>query len=150
FFSLPFLIFGLFLSAVLGNMLGYAFGKRIGPKIFSKEDSFIFKKSHVLKAQHFYEKYGPKMIFLARFMPIVRTFAPIVAGVANMKYTTFFFYNVIGAFVWTVLLTLLGYFLGNVIDVDKYLLPIILIIIILSFLPAITAYIREKHRAQKH
>ncbi len=147
FFSLPLLISGLFIFAVLGNMLGYEFGRRIGPKLFHREDSFIFKKAHILKAQHFYEKYGSKTIFLARFMPIVRTFAPIVAGIANMKYTTFFFYNVIGAFVWTVLLTLLGYFLGNVIDVDKYLLPIIFIIIILSFLPAITAYIKEKRKA---
>lgn len=146
FFSLPVLLIGLFLSAVLGNMLGYEFGRRIGPKIFSREDSLIFKKAHALKAQYFYEQHGPKMILLARFMPIVRTFAPIIAGVANMKYSVFFLYNVIGAFLWVIGLVLLGYFLGNVIDVDKYLLPIILVIISLSFLPAITAYIREKRK----
>lgn len=146
FFSLPILIFGLFISAVLGNMFGYEFGRRIGPKIFSREDSLIFKKAHALKAQSFYEKHGPKMIVLARFMPIVRTFAPIVAGVGNMRYPVFFLYNVIGAFFWTVLLVLLGYFLGSVINVDKYLLPIILLIVFLSFLPAITAYIREKRK----
>jgi len=146
FFSLPVLLIGLFLSAVLGNMLGYEFGKRVGPKLFSREDSLIFKKAHALKAQSFYEKHGPKMILLARFMPIVRTFAPIVAGIANMKYPVFFLYNVIGAFIWTVGLVLLGYFLGNILDVDKYLLPIILVIIFLSFLPALTAYIREKRK----
>lgn len=148
FFSLPILIFGLFVSAVLGNLLGYEFGRRIGPKLFSREDSLIFKKAHALKAQNFYDKHGPKMIVFARFMPIVRTFAPIVAGVANMKYTVFFLYDVIGAFLWTVLLVLLGYFLGNVISVDKYLLPIILVIVFLSFLPGIIAYIREKRKKE--
>ena len=146
FFSLPILLFGLFVSAVLGNMLGYEFGKRVGPKLFSREDSLIFRKAHVIKAHNFYEKHGSKMIVLARFIPIVRTFAPIVAGIANMRYVVFFMYNVIGALVWTIGLVLLGYFLGSVIDVDKYLLPIVLLIIFLSFLPAITAYIREKRR----
>ncbi|MFZ2300001.1 MAG: VTT domain-containing protein, partial [Candidatus Moraniibacteriota bacterium] len=121
FFSLPVLIVGLFLSAVLGNVFGYEFGRRIGPRLFSREDSLIFKKAHALKAQSFYDKHGPKTILLARFMPIVRTFAPIVAGVANMKYRTFFVYNLIGALLWTFGLVLLGYFLGNVIDVDRYL-----------------------------
>ncbi len=147
FFSLPVLISGLFVSAVLGNMVGYEFGRQVGPRIFSRDDSFIFKKAHVLKAQSFYEKYGPKTILLARFMPIVRTFAPIVAGVANMKYPAFFLYNVIGAFLWTVGLVVLGYFLGNILDVDKYLLPIILLIIFFSFLPGILAYIKEKRKA---
>ncbi|OGI20950.1 MAG: hypothetical protein A3J06_04710 [Candidatus Moranbacteria bacterium RIFCSPLOWO2_02_FULL_48_19] len=144
FFSLSVLVFGLFVSAVLGNLFGYEFGRRIGPKLFSREDSLIFKKAHALKAQSFYDKHGPKTILLARFMPIVRTFAPIVAGVANMRYPVFFLYNLIGALVWVIGLVLLGYFLGSVMDVDKYLLPIILVIVFLSFLPAITAYIREK------
>jgi membrane-associated protein len=146
FFSLPVLLFGLFISAVLGNLLGYEFGRRIGPKLFSREDSLIFKKAHALKAQGFYDKHGSKTILLARFMPIVRTFAPIVAGVANMRYPVFFLYNLVGALLWTIGLVLLGYFLGNVIDVDKYLLPIVLIIILLSFLPALVAYLREKRR----
>jgi|SRR3989344_1454490 len=144
FFSLSVLVFGLFVSAVLGNLFGYEFGRRIGPKLFSREDSLIFKKAHALKAQSFYDKHGPKTILLARFMPIVRTFAPIVAGVANMRYPVFFLYNLIGALVWVIGLVLLGYFLGSVMDVDKYLLPIILVIVFLSFLPAIIAYIREK------
>ena len=144
FFSLSVLVFGLFVSAVLGNLFGYEFGRRIGPKLFSREDSLIFKKAHALKAQSFYDKHGPKTILLARFMPIVRTFAPIVAGVANMRYPVFFLYNLIGALVWVIGLVLLGYFLGSVMDVDKYLLPIILVIVFLSFFPAIIAYIREK------
>ncbi|HLC95274.1 MAG TPA: VTT domain-containing protein [Patescibacteria group bacterium] len=146
FFSLPILIFGLFVSAVLGNMLGYEFGRRIGPKLFSREDSLIFKKRHAITAQNFYDKHGAKTILLARFMPIIRTFAPIIAGIAQMHYRTFLMYNVIGAFVWIVGLVVLGYSLGSVIDVDKYLLPIVLIIIFLSFLPGIVAYIREKRK----
>lgn len=147
FFSLPILIFGLFVSAVSGNLLGYEFGRRIGPKLFSREDSLIFKKAHALRAQSFYDKHGPKTIVLARFMPIVRTFAPIVAGVANMRYRTFFIYNLVGALLWTFGLVLLGYSLGSVIDVDRYLLPIILLIVFLSFLPAILGYVREKRGA---
>ena len=147
-FSLPLLIVGIFLSGVVGNLFGYEFGRRIGPKIFSREDSFIFKKAHAFKAQAFYEKHGPKTILLARFMPIVRTFAPIIAGVANMRFRTFLIYNVVGSLVWTLGLVLLGFSLGSVIDVDRYLLPLIVAIIVLSFLPAISAYIREK-RAQR-
>lgn len=147
FFSLPILIIGLFISAVLGNVVGYEFGRRIGPKLFNKDDSFIFKKAHATRAQSFYEKHGPKTIVLARFMPIVRTFAPIVAGVGNMRYRVFFFYNLIGGLLWTVTLVMLGYLLGSVIDVDKYLLPIVLLIIFLSFLPGILSYIKEKRRS---
>jgi len=144
-FSLPVLLVGLFLAGVLGNVFGYEFGRRIGPKIFSREDSLIFKKAHALKAQAFYDKHGPKTIVLARFMPIVRTFAPIVAGVANMHYRTFFIYNLIGSLLWTLGLVLMGYSLGSVIDVDRYLLPIILLIVVLSFLPALIGFLREKY-----
>lgn len=143
FFSLPLLILGLFLSAIFGNILGYEFGRHIGPKLFSREDSLLFKKNHALRAKSFYDVHGPKTIMLARFMPIVRTFAPIVAGVANMHYRSFLFYNVLGAFVWTVSLVVLGYSLGSVIDVDRYLLPIVVLIIFLSFLPGIIGYIKE-------
>lgn len=145
-FSLPLLLLGIFISGVLGNLLGYEFGRRIGPRIFSREDSFIFKKAHVLKAQAFYERHGSKTIVLARFMPIVRTFAPIVAGVANMRFHTFFIYNVIGSLLWTCGLVLLGYFLGQAIDVDRYLLPIVILIVIFSFFPGIVSYLREKYR----
>ncbi len=144
-FSLPLLLGGIFLAGVLGNAFGYEFGRRVGPKIFSREDSLIFKKAHVLKAQAFYDKHGPKTIVLARFMPIVRTFAPIVAGVANMRYRTFFIYNLIGSLAWTLGLVLMGYSLGSVIDVDRYLLPIILVIVIISFAPAIIGFLRETY-----
>lgn len=145
YFSLPLLLVGIFLSGVLGNLFGYEFGRRIGPKIFSREDSLLFKKAHALKAQAFYDKHGPKTIVLARFMPIVRTFAPIIAGVANMRFRTFFIYNLVGSLLWTLGLVLMGYSLGSVIDVDKYLLPIILLIVFLSFLPAIVGFLKEKY-----
>jgi membrane-associated protein len=143
FFSLPILLFGLAISAILGNFVGYEFGKFVGPRLFQKEDSLIFKKAHLIKAQRYYELHGPKTIFLARFMPIVRTFAPIVAGIAQMDLKVFWFYNIMSGIVWTVSLVLLGYFLGSVIDVDKYLLPIVLAIIFVSFLPAIIEFIKE-------
>lgn len=145
FFSLAGLIAGVFFAGVIGNLFGYEFGRRVGPRIFSREDSFFFKKAHALKAQAFYDKHGSKTIVLARFMPIVRTFAPIVAGVANMRFRTFLIYNIIGSFLWTLGLILLGYSLGSVIDVDRYLLPIILLIVVLSFLPGIIAFVREKY-----
>lgn len=143
-FSLPLLGFGIFLSAVAGNLVGYEFGRQVGARIFSKEDSLIFKKSHALKAQAFYDHHGPKTIVLARFMPVVRTFAPIVAGVARMHFKVFLAYNIIGAALWTGLLVCAGYYLGSVIDVDKYLLPIVLLIVILSFMPAIISYLRGR------
>ena len=148
-FSLPVLIGGLFVSAVLGNLFGYEFGKRVGPRLFSREDSLIFKKTHALRAQSFYEKHGAKTIVFARFMPIVRTFAPIVAGIGKMHYPAFVAYNILGAILWTVSLVLLGYFLGSVIDVDKYLLPIVLLIVFLSFLPGIMAYLKERRLAKE-
>ena len=132
------LVWGSFLCAVLGDSVGYWFGKKIGPRIFTKEDSMFFHKKHVERAQNFYNKYGNKTIFLARFIPIVRTFAPIVAGVGQMKYNNFITYNIIGGFVWSFGTVLSGYFLGEIIPgVDKYLLPIIFIIIIISFLPVL-------------
>ena len=145
FFSLPILLPILFVAAFLGNMFGYWFGAYVGPKIFSREDSFFFRKSHILKAQAFYEKYGAKTIVLARFMPIVRTFAPIVAGIARMHYGTFAFFNFIGALLWSVGLTTTAYYLGGLIkDIDRYLLPIIVLIIVLSVLPAVFEYWRDR------
>ena len=126
-----------FFAAILGDSFGYAFGNKIGYKLFNKKNSFLFHRDHLERAQKFYEKNGGKDIILARFMPIVRTFAPILAGVGKMKYSTFLFYNVIGGFLWAVGLTSMGYFLGNVIpNIDKYLLPIIGLIIFLSILPS--------------
>ncbi|NTW76011.1 MAG: DedA family protein [Candidatus Moranbacteria bacterium] len=128
----------LFVAAVTGNMAGYEFGRRVGPKLFSREDSLLFRKDHVTKTKKFYDKYGGKTVMIARFVPIVRTFAPILAGVAEMKYMVFLAYNIAGAAIWAVGLTVLGYFLGTRIpDIDKYLLPIVLVIIVVSVLPGV-------------
>ncbi len=145
-FSLPLLIALLWVAAVVGNIVGYEFGRRVGPRLFSREDSLLFKKAHALKAQAFYDKYGPKTIFLARFMPIVRTFAPIVAGVAQMEFRAFLFYSVTGATAWVVGLTVLGYYLGALPFVREHLEAMILLIIFISILPAIVEYIREHRR----
>ena len=136
FLNLPILLILTFVAAVTGDSVGYMFGHKVGKKIFTREDSLFFHKDNILKAQAFYDKHGPKTIVIARFMPVVRTFAPIVAGVGTMHYRTFLTFNLIGGFLWAVGLTLSGYFLGHLIpDVDKYLLPIILLIVIASVAP---------------
>ena len=135
-----------FIAAVTGDSVGYAFGRHIGPRLFTREDSWLFHKKHLAKAQHFYEKHGKKTIVIARFMPIVRTFAPIVAGIGNMHYKTFITYNIVGGFLWGIGVTVAGYFLGKVIpDVDKYLIPIVVVIIIASILPSVIHLIKERN-----
>lgn len=142
--NLPVLVVGVFLAAILGDNVGYAFGRKVGPMIFKREDSFWFHKKHLDKTQKFYEKHGGKTIILARFLPVVRTLAPILAGAGTMKYRTFFIYNVIGAVLWGVGITSAGFLLGRIIpNVDRYLLPIILIIIFLSLLPAVWHIVNE-------
>jgi len=139
-----------FLGAVAGDSFGYAFGRRVGPKIFTREDSLFFNKAHLESARVFYEKHGGKAIVLARFMPIIRTFAPILAGVGEMKYSHFLFYNIFGGFFWGVGLTFLGYYLGSVIPgIDKYLLPIIAAIIFLSILPSLIHVLRNKEDRER-
>ena len=135
-----------FVAAVLGDNFGYAFGKKIGPAIFKRDDSVFFHKDHLEKAKIFYQHNGPKTIVLARFLPVIRTFAPIVAGAGQMEYRVFVFFNILGGFLWAVGLSLLGYFLGNVIPgIDQYLIPIILAIIILSSLPTVV-HLLKAHR----
>jgi membrane-associated protein len=142
------LIAGCFIAAVLGDNVGYATGNRFGRRLFQKEDSWLFHKKNLVRAQRFYDQYGRKTIILARFIPIVRTFAPIVAGIGAMKYPVFFTYNLVGGAVWTVGLCLLGYFLGRAIpDVDKYLLPIIAVIIVVSVVPSLLHLYRENRRS---
>ena len=132
------LIAGSFLAAVIGDSTGYAIGYRLGQTLYKREDSRFFKREHLTRAHAFYQKHGPKTIVLARFVPIVRTFAPVVAGAAEMHYGTFLTYNVIGGLLWAVGLPLTGYYLGSLIpDVDRYLLPIVLVIIVLSVIPAL-------------
>lgn len=133
--------------AVLGDNVGYMFGKMVGKRIFTKEDSFLFRKSHVMKAQAFYEVHGKKAIVMARFVPIIRTFAPIVAGVAHMEYRTFFAFNVIGGALWGTLLLFSGYFAGQYIpNADHYLEWIIVAIILLSVLPIAIEYYRARKK----
>ena len=137
----------LFVSAVLGDNVGYWFGQKIGPLIFTKEDSRFFKKTYVKRAHDFFAKYGGKSLILARFVPVVRTFVPIVAGVGEMEYKKFFFFNVIGGFLWTVGLTLAGYSLGRVIpNADTYIIPIVLLIIIISLLPGLSQLLKSRQR----
>lgn len=132
------LCLALFLAAVLGDSTGYAIGARFGKRLFHKKDSLLFHKKHLERAKAFYDRHGGKTIILARFMPIIRTFAPTVAGIAEMPYLKFLTFNVIGAFLWAVGLTVAGYFLGkNIPDIDKYLLPVIGLIILVSVAPGI-------------
>lgn len=134
----------LFLGAVLGDNFGYSFGRQVGPKIFKRKDSLFFHRDNLNKANLFYQKHGPKTLILARFMPVIRTFAPILAGVGSMDYRKFFIFNLIGGALWTTSLPLLGYYLGQVVpNIDKYLLPIILGIILLSFLPSVIQLIKS-------
>ncbi|MDP3998977.1 MAG: VTT domain-containing protein [bacterium] len=139
-----------FIGAVLGDNVGYAFGRKVGPMIFKREDSLLFHKKNLEKARIFYEQYGKKTIILARFMPGIRTFAPILAGVGNMNYQTFFSYNLIGGLLWGAGLPALGYFLGNTVpNIDKYLVPIILGIIFVSILPTAIHILKDPdHRTQ--
>jgi len=136
----------LFFAAVIGDQVGYLFGRRVGPAIFQREDSRLFKQSHVTKSHDFLEKHGPKTILLARFVPIVRTFAPIMAGVGGMRYRTFITFNIIGAFLWAVGVTLLGHFLGNVGFVRDNIELAILGVIALSLVPMVI----EIYRTRRH
>jgi membrane-associated protein len=137
-------------AAIAGDSVGYAFGHRVGRKIFKKEDSLLFHKDNLVRAEAFYDKHGGKALILARFMPVIRTFAPILAGVGTMKYSKFLVYNVIGGVLWAVGLPLLGYFLGSAIpDVDKYLLPIIVGIVLLSILPSIIHILKTKEDRER-
>lgn len=136
FFDIAVLAAGCFVAAVSGDSVGYAFGHRVGRRLFDRESSLLFNPKHLERAEAFYEKHGGKTIVLARFIPIVRTFAPIVAGMGRMSYGRFVMFNLVGGLLWAVGVTIAGYFLGSVIpDVDKYLLPIIAVIILVSVAP---------------
>lgn len=141
----------LFVAAVLGDSVGYTFGRRVGRKLFDKPSSRVFKQEYVVAAEKFYHRHGGKAIILARFVPVVRTFAPIVAGTAKMPYRRFLAFNVIGGFVWTAGITSLGYFLGHWftsagIEIDTIILPIVATIIFLSILPPLIHIFKDKKR----
>jgi membrane-associated protein len=146
--SLPLLLIIGSIAAITGDQVGYAFGRRVGPALFDQEDSRFFKKKNLKKAHDFYEKYGTKTIVIARFVPFARTFAPILAGIAKMHYPTFLRYNIIGGIGWVFSVTLLGYFLGELIpDIEQYIFYIIGFIILLSVFPAYFEW--RKHRKEK-
>ncbi|MDP9368985.1 MAG: VTT domain-containing protein [Chloroflexota bacterium] len=133
-----------FVAAVSGDAVGYAFGNRVGRRLFQRPESRLFRPEYLRRAELFFEQHGGKAIILARFMPIVRTFVPIIAGVGAMRYPRFAAFNVIGALLWAVGLPIAGYFLGKSIpNVDRYLLPIILLIIVVSIAPTAIHVWRE-------
>jgi membrane-associated protein len=152
-FDIHLVVFLLFLAAVLGDSVGYTFGRRVGRKLFNRPDSRLFKQAYVEKAEDFYKKHGGKTIVLARFVPFVRTFAPVIAGTAKMPYRTFLTFNVIGALIWAVGITYLGYFLGSWfesmgLDIDQILLPAVFVIVFISVAPPAYHLLKEKEQRQ--
>ena len=135
-------------ASILGNTVGYAIGAATGPRLFTREDSLLFNKKHLYRAHAFYEKHGGKTIIIARFMPIVRTFVPVVAGMGQMEYRRYFQYNVIGGVAWIWSMLFIGYFLGRYIPgVDKHVELVIMIVIFLSLLPGIISWLRHRNDA---
>jgi membrane-associated protein len=138
-------------AAITGDSVGYAIGAKTGPKIFTREDSLFFHRKHLITAKEFYDKYGGFTIFIARFMPIIRTFAPVVAGVGAMQYRRFISYNVFGGTFWVLSMTSIGYFLGRIVPgIEERIHVVIAIVIFLSLLPGITKVIRERWKAKKY
>ena len=143
--SLPVIMVGASVAAVLGDQVGYLIGKRAGPALFKRPDSRLFKQKNVERAHAYFEKNGPKTVILARFLPVIRTFTPVVAGVGEMEYRRFVTFNVIGGVLWGAGVTLLGRILGDTVpDIDKWLLPIIVVIGAISFVPVILELLRMR------
>lgn len=134
-------------AAVLGDQAGYMFGKKVGPSLFNRPDSRLFKQENVTKAHEFFEKYGPKSLVLARFVPIVRTFTPIIAGVSGMKYRSFVVFNVIGGVMWGAGVTLLGSWLGNIGLVKNNIEAILILIVLVSVVPIVIEFLRARSKA---
>jgi membrane-associated protein len=135
-------------AAVLGDTVNYAVGKRVGPAVFASESSRWFNKEHLLKAQAFYEKYGGKTIVLARFVPIVRTFAPFVAGIGRMSYARFALFNVVGGVAWVVSLTMAGVWFGNIPWVSDHFEAVVVMIVVISVLPLVVEYLKARRAAK--
>lgn len=145
--DIAFLFVLLSVMAIVGDSTGYWFGSLTGPALFRKEKSILFAKHHLVRAQQFYEKHGGKTIVLARFMPIVRTFAPIVAGIARMPYGKFFAYNVFGGILWVGSMLSIGYFLGRVVPgIEEKIHLVIIVIVLLSISPGFVEYVRHRSR----
>lgn len=147
------LVFLIFLAAVAGDSVGYTFGRRVGRKLFNRPNSLLFRQENIEHAEHFYEKHGSLTIIIARFIPVVRTFAPIIAGVGQMRYATFITFNVIGGLLWSAAITYLGYSVGTLlgrlgIDIDTIILPVVAIIILISVTPPAIHILKDKKRRQ--
>jgi membrane-associated protein len=141
---LPVTALVVFIAAVVGDQVGYAFGRRVGPSLFSREKSRLFNPDNARRAEEFFEKRGPRAIVLARFVPIVRTFVPIIAGIGSMRYRTFVTYNIVGGAIWGIGLTTLGFFLGEIEAVEKNLELAVLAIVAISILPVVLEYRRSR------
>ena len=148
FLALGPLIFFVVAAAIIGDSVGYWFGAHVGTGFFQRKDSRFFKQEYLKRTERFFQKYGGRAIILARFMPVVRTLAPVLAGIGSMTYKRFLSYNVVGGLLWGAGMILLGYSLGSIIpDSERYILPLSLVIIVISFLPILTSVMHEKNRA---
>jgi len=137
----------LMVAAIVGDSVGYAIGARIGPRLFTREKSMLFNPKHVDRTRRFYARYGAKTIVIARFVPIVRTFAPVLAGVGQMPYRRFLSYNVFGGIGWVAGMTWTGYFLGSAIpDIKSHIHKVVLVVIVLSVIPIVIEVLRERRR----
>lgn len=145
--SLPVILIGCAIAAIAGDQVGYAFGKKVGPSLFNRPDSKIFKQQYVAQADAFFDRHGSKAIVLARFVPIVRTFTPILAGVGKMHYRRFVVYNVAGGLLWTVGVIMLGYWFGNIAFIKNNIEIVLIGIVVLSIIPALIEFLR--HRKQQ-
>jgi membrane-associated protein len=145
---LPLVMVGCATAAVAGDQVGYAIGRRVGPAIFRRPESRLFHKKNADRAKTYFEKNGPRTIILARFMPVIRTFTPVVAGVGQMEYRKFVTFNIVGGVLWGGGVTVAGYLLGETIpDIDKWLLPIILLIVAVSFVPVFLEVLKMRRHA---
>ncbi|MBX9836808.1 DedA family protein [Silvanigrella sp.] len=149
--NILFLISTLTVAAIVGDAVGFYIGRKLGPKLYKKEDSFFFRKKHLIAAHEFYEKHGGKTIIIARFIPIIRTFAPTVAGAAEMNYFRFAMFNVIGGFLWVWSMLLGGFYLGRVFGdkINDYIHYLIIGVIIVSFIPIIIKWIKTRNETNK-
>ena len=148
--NLPLLLVGCAVAAIAGDQVGYLFGRKVGPSLFNRPDSRLFKREHAERAQGFFDRYGAKAIVLARFVPIVRTFCPVIAGVGRMDYRRFVTFNIIGGLLWGVGVTLLGFFLGQVDVIADHLELAILAVVGISILPIVVEAVRaRRHHGDK-
>jgi membrane-associated protein len=150
--SIYILVIGLILAAIAGNFVGYWFGRRTGPVLYQRNDSFFFKKKYLKAAEVYYRKQGAFALIMGRFIPIVRTFAPIIAGIVKLDFNKFAFYNISGAILWITSLTLLGYFLGRSFEqeINDYLLFIVIGFILITTIPLIVTYLKRKIEGEKN